>query len=85
MCTNIGPGCLFSTGLCGRLSDESPKDRISPEASSTCLVSRDRLFTKAPDTSVRNLKNLHLSEMGLGAAVGLFLGPRRSFLSHHLI
>ena len=85
MCTNIGPGCFFSTGLCGRLSDESPKDRIPPEASSTCLVSRDRLFRKAPGTSVRNLKTLRLSAMGLRAAMGLFLGPRQSFLSHHLI
>lgn len=36
------------------LSDENPKDRISPEALSVCFISLDYFVGKAPETSVRD-------------------------------
>lgn len=42
-----------SPRLC--LSDENPKDGISPEASAVCFISCDCLLERAPEMSVRNL------------------------------
>lgn len=38
------------------LSDEDPKDRISPKASSVFFISLDCLFKRTPGTSVTDLK-----------------------------